>query len=219
MMLVVALLAFGCSSDDEKQRSGQPARETTGERSEPPEETTAPRETTEVTTGFEFEVGRTPMDEDDDAGRRRSRAAPEATPREAPPIREEAQPEPQPADEEDAPPEPAESAIECRFFTQSEFVNADPEQKAFIRECDRAAGRAAPSASPVQQERDAKEDPPPQPPPVPSPEPQVAPQPVPAPQPSGGRLTCDDFASPAEAQAALPANPRLDGDNDGQACE
>jgi hypothetical protein len=30
------------------------------------EETTAPRETTEATTGFEFSVGRTPMDEEDD---------------------------------------------------------------------------------------------------------------------------------------------------------
>jgi micrococcal nuclease len=39
--------------------------------------------------------------------------------------------------------------------------------------------------------------------------------------PSGGGTgkTCSDFSTQAEAQAALPANPRLDGNKDGEACE
>lgn len=39
-------------------------------------------------------------------------------------------------DEEEGYAEPDEPTVECRAFTQSEFVNATPEQKAFIRECD-----------------------------------------------------------------------------------
>ena len=55
--------------------------------------------------------------------------------------------------------------------------------------------------------------------PEPSPSP---PQPAASPTPAlsgGGRQTCKDFTTWAEAQAALPTNPRLDGDGDGIACE
>jgi hypothetical protein len=45
-------------------------------------------------------------------------------------------------DEEEVDAEPDEPAVECRAFTQSEFVNATPEQKAFIRECDQAIIRS-----------------------------------------------------------------------------
>lgn len=152
LVLVLALLAFGCSSGNEKQRNDQPARETTNERSAPKEETTSPRERTgEETTAFEFSVGRTPMDEEEDDRdvMRQREVVVEPTPQEAPPAKEKAQPEPQ-APEEDAPPEPDQPAVECRFFTQSEFASATPEQKTFIQECDRAAGRTgiAPAPSP-----------------------------------------------------------------------
>lgn len=215
LILVVALLAFGCSSSDEEQRGDQPARETTGERSAPLEETTSPRErTNEETTSFEFSVGRTPMDEEEDDDDRNVVRQREAVVQKAPqpPGKSQEQYSPEPTPSPESEPEPE---AECRFFTQSEFANADPEQKAFIRECDRAAGRVPSSASPVQEERDANE--PPQERAV-QPEPQPESRPVPEPQSGGGRLTCEGL-SPAEAQAALPANPQLDRDGDGEACE
>lgn len=49
----------------------------------------------------------------------------------------------------------------------------------------------------------------------PDPEPELQPQPTT--YPSG--MTCADFATYAEAQAALPTNPQLDGNGDGSACE
>jgi len=39
------------------------------------------------------------------------------------------------------------------------------------------------------------------------------------PSDGGTGKTCRDFSTQAEAQAALPANPNLDGNNDGEACE
>jgi hypothetical protein len=92
--------------------------------------------------------------------------------------------------------EPDESSVECRAFTQSEFVNATPEQKAFIRECDQAIIRS-------QQGSMSKGDPTPA-----------------GKNPRDGDVDCSDFASPAEAQAyLLPGDPYgLDANRDGTAC-
>jgi len=54
---------------------------------------------------------------------------------------------------------------------------------------------------------------------TPSPSPTPTPSPTPAPSAGGGRLTCADFSTEAEASAAIPANPQLDRDGDGRACE
>jgi hypothetical protein len=74
----------------------------------------APRETTEATTGFEFSVGRTPMDEeedDDDKMVRRREVVVERGGRSSSDTQEEQYPL-----ESDLP------AVECRFFSQSEWV-------------------------------------------------------------------------------------------------
>jgi micrococcal nuclease len=111
---------------------------------------------------------------------------------------------PQPPASKKSAPKTASPSIEeqgCRFFTQSEWVNATPEERDFIRQCDRAI-RSAPSPQPSQ------------PPPRPQPQPATA-------APAGGDVDCSDFGSKAEAQAyLLPGDPyRLDGDGDGQACD
>ncbi len=63
----------------------------------------------------------------------------------------------------------------------------------------------------------------PQPQPTPqsqsAPEPPVQPQQTPPAAGGGGRLTCADFSTEAQATAAIPSNPQLDGDGDGRACE
>jgi micrococcal nuclease len=59
----------------------------------------------------------------------------------------------------------------------------------------------------------------PSPSPTPSPSPAPTPSPTPAPSAGGGPLTCADFSTEAEASAAIPANPQLDRDRDGRACE
>jgi Excalibur calcium-binding domain len=126
-----------------------------------------------------------------------SEPVPEPTPKLQPEPEPDSEPDPAPepqiADEEDASPEPALSTGGCRFFSQSEFATATLEEKTFIRECDRAAGRIAKS-------------------PAPEPQPQASPK-------GGGRLTCLDFSTEAEASAAIPSNPQLDRDGDGRACE
>jgi micrococcal nuclease len=66
------------------------------------------------------------------------------------------------------------------------------------------------ATQPEQQEPEPSPSPPPQPASSPSPTPALS---------GGGRQTCEDFATWAEAQAALPTNPRLDGEGDGIACE
>jgi len=174
--VVVLLLLFGvgCGGESpEKDTAVETPQGTTQEKAVTVEETTAPRETTEVTTGFEFSVGRTPMDEeeDDDEARRREivveregRASSDAQEEQYPPVSDS-------------------STIECRFFSQSEWVQADPEQKAFIQECDRAAGRAAPSASPSENESDARDSSQER---ATQPEPQSPPSNPPAPAATGG---------------------------------
>lgn len=70
-------------------------------------------------------------------------------------------------------------------------------------------------------------DPNPDPVPEPDPEPEPAPETPSAPAApvpptgsgKGGRLTCADFSTEAEASAAIPSNPQLDRDADGRACE
>ncbi len=154
------VLAVGCGAD---QRNSQPAPESTSEETTASEDTTVLRETTEETTAMEFSVGRSPMEEvaeEEDEGdvdtRRPPKASPEPDPRQISPEAERAQsqsepePEPQiqPAEEEPAPPEAVQPETECRFFNQSEFAQASPERKAFIQECDRAAGRVGKPPSP-----------------------------------------------------------------------
>jgi micrococcal nuclease len=115
------------------------------------------------------------------------------------------QPAPQPPAPEKSAPEILPASIEeqgCRFFTQSEWVDATPEERDFIQQCDRAI-RSAPA-------------------PQPAPQPQPATQPQPASAaPPGGDVDCADFGSSAEAMPyLLPGDPhRLDGDNDGIPCE
>jgi hypothetical protein len=183
-------------------------QETTQEKAVTVEETTAPCESTEVSTGFEFSVGRTPMDEEeeDDKVVRRREVVVEREDKSSSDTKEE-----QPLPESDS------SAVECRFFSQSEWVQADAEQKAFIQECDRAAGRAVPS--PSVKEADVKEAPQER---ATQPEPQQAqPNPQPKASPSGGDVDCGDFNPRSAAQSyLLPGDPYdLDGDNDGIACE
>jgi hypothetical protein len=202
LLMMVALVA-GCGGSEEK----------TSPKTTPVEETTAPRETTEATTAPEFSVGRSSEDEEDD--RDMVARSPEVTPEPAPQeeqseLQPKAQPGPQPKaqpgpqskDEEAASPEPAQA--ECRFFTQSEFAQASPEQRAFIQECDRAAGRTGVA-------------------PAPSPTPAAPPEPQPRPSaPTSGDVKCGDFAgSSAAAQPyLLPGDPYdLDRDNDGIACD
>jgi hypothetical protein len=67
--VVVLLMLFGVGCGGESSEKDTPVetpQETTQEKAVTVEETTAPRERTEVTTGFEFSVGRTPMDEEED---------------------------------------------------------------------------------------------------------------------------------------------------------
>jgi Excalibur calcium-binding domain len=40
-----------------------------------------------------------------------------------------------------------------------------------------------------------------------------------SPPAGGGRLSCADFSTEAEASAAIPSSPQLDRDGDGRACE
>ncbi len=173
------------------------------------EETTAPRESTEATTGFEFSVGKTPMDEeeDDDKVVRRREVVVEREERPSSDTKEE-----------QYPPESDTPAVECRFFSQSEWVQADAKQKAFIQECDRAAGRAVPS--PSTKDADAKEASQER---ATQPEPQ---QPQPAPQPKPSPSGVDDVDCPvfvprsAALPYLLPGDPYdLDRDNDGIACD
>ena len=123
--------------------------------------------------------------------------------------------------EEQPPPESDSQTVECRFFGQSEWVQADAEQKAFIQECDRAAGRAV-SSSPSAKEADAKEAPQERATqPEPQPQPAALPEPQPKASPPGGDVDCGDFNPRSAAQAyLLPGDPYdLDRDNDGIACE
>jgi hypothetical protein len=81
-----------------------------------------------------------------------------------------------------------------------------------------AQPKAAPRPAPTPQPRPTPQ-PAPQPQPQPAPEPPAQPQQVPPAGGEGGRLTCADFSSEAEASAAIPSNPQLDRDGDGRACE
>ena len=136
-------------------------------------------------------------DEDDSLN-----AKPDASPKEAPPTQEKLQPEPQEPKEEEPPPD--ESKAECRFFTKSEWAQATPEQKAFIQECDRAAGRTGVTPTPA--------SPPSNPPAPPTPQPKTPPR--------VGGVTCK-YLTPSEAQSyLLPGDPYgLDRDHDGIPCE
>jgi hypothetical protein len=149
VVVVLMLFGVGCGGENsEKDTSRETPQEKTQEKAVTVEETTAPRERTEVTTGFEFSVGKTPMDEeeDDDKVARRREVVVEREGKSSSDTQEE-----------QYPPESDPPVVECRFFGQSEWVQADAEQKAFIQECDRAADRAAPS--PSAKEADAKEAP------------------------------------------------------------
>lgn len=216
VVLVFAMTFLaGCASNetDDKEKRG-PANEETRFVTQvvTVEETTVSRETTEVTTGFEFSVGRSPMDEDEDDDKvvRRREVVVDGGDKSSSATQEK-----------QYPPESDSSDVECRFFSQSEWVQADAKQRAFIQGCDRAAGRMAPSVSPSENERDAKgssqeraTQPEPQSPPPTPPEPQ------PMASPSGGDVDCPDLA-PGEAQSyLLPGDPYgLDKDNDSLACE
>lgn len=143
-------------------------------------------------------------------------------------VVEKATQPPRESQEEQYPPEPAPDPespeVECRFFTQSEFVNADPEQKAFIRECDRAAGRTGvtPAREKVEEPepREASMMEPEYMPYVPSVKAEQGPTPS-TPAAPGRDVDCGDFNPPSAAQPyLLPGDPYgLDGDNDGLACE
>jgi hypothetical protein len=64
-VVLVMLFGVGCGGESsEKENSVEAPQETRQENGVTVEETTAPRETTEATTGFEFSVGRSPMDEE-----------------------------------------------------------------------------------------------------------------------------------------------------------
>ena len=78
------------------------------------------------------------------------------------------------------------------------------------------AGQCTPS-----QPKTPPEQPPQQPEPAPAPVPDIPAIPAPSAAPSvvPGGARCSDFATEAEAIAALPSNPQLDRDGDGQACE
>jgi hypothetical protein len=210
VVVLVMLFGVGCGGESsEKDTSVETGQEMTQENAVTVEETTAPRERTEVTTGFEFSVGKTPMDEeeDDDKVVRRREVVVEREDKSSSHTKEE-----QP------PPESDSSAVECRFFSQSEWVQADAEQKAFIQECDRAAGRAVPS--PSVKEADAKEAPqgeratqpePQQPQPNPANLPDVPDVPA---QPSLGA----DCSTGVKDVPVVPGS-KGDGDGDGIACE
>ena len=192
MGVVVLLMLFGvgCGGENsEKDTSRETPEETTQEKAVTVEETTAPRERTEVTTGFEFSVGKTPMDEeeDDDKVARRREVVVERESKSSSDTQEE-----------QYPPESDSPVVECRFFNQSEWVQADAEQKAFIQECDRAMGRAMPSPStkgkvvpsPATKDAAAKEASQER---ATQPEPQ---QPQPAPQPKASPSGVDDVDCP-----------------------
>ncbi len=67
VVALVMLLGASCGGENsEKDSSRESPQETRQENAVTVEETTAPRETTEVTTGFEFSVGQSPMDEEDE---------------------------------------------------------------------------------------------------------------------------------------------------------
>ncbi len=67
VLVLVMLFGVGCGGESsEKDTPVETPQETTQEKAVTVEETTAPRERTEVTTGFEFSVGKTPMDEEED---------------------------------------------------------------------------------------------------------------------------------------------------------
>jgi hypothetical protein len=122
--------------------------------------------------------------------------------------------------EEQYPPESDSQTVECRFFSQSEWVQADAEQKAFIQECDRAAGRAV--SSPSATEADAKEAPQERATqPEPQPQPAAPPEPQPKAAPAGGDVDCGDFNPRSAAQSyLLPGDPYdLDRNNNGIACD
>ena len=66
---MIVLFSVGCGTSEQGTREKETAKQSTAEQStveETTKETTARRETTESTTPFEFRVGRTPMDEEDD---------------------------------------------------------------------------------------------------------------------------------------------------------
>ncbi|MCA1716751.1 MAG: thermonuclease family protein, partial [Actinobacteria bacterium] len=66
VVVLVMLFGVGCGGESsEKDASVETSQETKQRNAVTVEETTAPRETTELTTGFEFSVGRSPMDEDE----------------------------------------------------------------------------------------------------------------------------------------------------------
>ena len=191
LLMVVALVA-GCGGSEEVISSYTATVE----------ETTDLRETTESTTAPAFIVSYSSMDEEeDDSIDEPLKAVPDATPREVPPAREKAQSKPKAPEDKDAPTKATQPPAECRFFTQSEWVQASPEQKSFIQECDRAAGRTAKAPSP-------------------SLPPAALPQPQPKTSPKSGDVNCGSM-TPAEALPyLLPGDPYgLDADNDGIPCE
>src|SRR3712207_1592662 len=67
-MVLVTLLGVGCSgeSPDKDDSAETPQQAKQDNNAGTVEETTAPRERTEYTTGFEFSVGKTPMDEEEE---------------------------------------------------------------------------------------------------------------------------------------------------------
>jgi hypothetical protein len=212
--VVVLLLLFGvgCGGESpEKDTSVETPQGTTQEKAVTVEETTAPREKTEVTTGFEFSVGKTPMDEeeDDDKVVRRREVVVEREGKSSSDTQEE-----------QYPPESDSPDVECRFFNQAEWVQADAEQKAFIQECDRAAGRAVPS--PSAKEADSKESPQER---ATQPEPQQQPQPAPTPLPSipavPDQPAVNNGADCSTGVSNVPVVPGSKGDRDGDgiACE
>lgn len=69
VVVLVMLLGVGCGGEStEKNDSAETPTQTKQDNAGTVEETTGPRERTEATTGFEFEVGRTPMDEESPEG-------------------------------------------------------------------------------------------------------------------------------------------------------
>jgi hypothetical protein len=64
-VVLVMLFGVGCGAENsEKDTAVETPQETKRENAVAVEKTTSPRETTEVTIGFEFSVGRSPMDEE-----------------------------------------------------------------------------------------------------------------------------------------------------------
>jgi micrococcal nuclease len=133
-----------------------------------------------------------------------------------------------------APPSPAKSSpssgdLDCSDFGTQEqaqqTLEGDPSDPNGLdadsdgEACEtlpQAAGQPKSAAQPRSQ---------PAPRPQPTPQPQLAPEPSVRPQQAppgasgGGRLTCADFSTEAQATAAIPSNPQLDRDGDGRACE